>query len=108
MCILGKQGRITGRLSSRVRNHALVWATSAPDRMISSYPAWKGSNSRGCEHLFRAVINVALRNAAGMQQIQALIWSDLMLPEQVIDPSVQHAARSLGAGALEIFRSLLQ
>lgn len=51
---------------------------------------------------------MALRNAAGMQQIQALIWSDLMLPEQVIDPSVQHVARSLRVGALEIFRSFLQ
>lgn len=51
---------------------------------------------------------MALKNAAGMQQIQALIWSDLMLPEQVIDPSVQHAARSLRVGALEIFKSFLQ
>lgn len=48
--------------------------------MIISYPKWKRSNSRSCEIHFRAVINMTQGNLAGMQQIQALIWSDLTLP----------------------------
>lgn len=71
--------------------------------MIISYSKWKSSNS-SCETHFRAVINMTLRNLAGMQQIQALIWSDLMLPKQVIDRSFQNAARS---GSSRVFRSLL-
>lgn len=76
--------------------------------MIISYPKWKSSNSRSCEIYFRAVINMTLRNLAGVQQIQALIWSDLMLPKQVIDHIFQNVARSLRSGSLKIFRSLLQ
>ena len=81
---------------------------SASDVTIISYPKWKSSNGRSCEIHFRAVINMTLRNLAGMQQIQALIWSDLMLPKQIIDHSFQNAARSPGSGSLKIFRSLLQ
>lgn len=70
--------------------------------MIISYPKWKSSNSRN-EICFRAVINMPLRNLAGMQQIQAVTWSALMLPEQVIAHSSQN-----GSGSPKTFRNLLQ
>lgn len=51
---------------------------------------------------------MTLRNLAGMQQIQAVTWSALMLPEQVIAHSSQNAAGNVGSDSPKTFRSLLQ